>query len=177
MLSVTRTHPCPAPIADHQNRVTSHPVRTSNVDMNLSRSPLARLSLFRYPLKPRQPPIRRLHLAPPFLVDDYVPRYLRQQYKTLERKKEESMAHLKQCNICPRYFLSLATNVSRCNVNRFERVGTCLIGCHPLLLGLMLGADAIVNTAAPHFGEESCIQGVNGSGTIFFSGCNLRCVF
>jgi len=34
-----------------------------------------------------------------------------------------------------------------------------------------------VNTAAPHFGEESCIQGVNGSGTIFFSGCNLRCVF
>jgi len=41
----------------------------------------------------------------------------------------------------------------------------------------MKGADAIVNTAAPHFGEESCIQGVNGSGTIFFSGCNLRCVF
>lgn len=42
---------------------------------------------------------------------------------------------------------------------------------------LTLGADAIVNTAAPHFGEESCIQGVNGSGTIFFSGCNMRCVF
>jgi hypothetical protein len=47
----------------------------------------------------------------------------------------------------------------------------------PLSITLISGADAVVNTAAPHFGEESCIQGVNGSGTIFFSGCNLRCVF
>ncbi len=31
--------------------------------------------------------------------------------------------------------------------------------------------------AAPHFGEEPCISGVNGSGAVFFSGCNLRCVF
>lgn len=31
--------------------------------------------------------------------------------------------------------------------------------------------------AAPHFGEEPCISGTKGSGTIFFSGCNLRCVF
>ena len=29
----------------------------------------------------------------------------------------------------------------------------------------------------PHFGEENCLRGTNGSGTIFFSGCNLRCVF
>src|SRR6266508_4146317 len=29
----------------------------------------------------------------------------------------------------------------------------------------------------PHFGEEDCLRGKNGSGTIFFSGCNLRCVF
>ena len=29
----------------------------------------------------------------------------------------------------------------------------------------------------PHFGEENCLRGWNGSGTIFFSGCNLRCVF
>jgi len=49
-------------------------------------------------------PIRRcLHLAPPFLVSDYVPRYLRQSPASLERKREESIAHLKQCNICPRY--------------------------------------------------------------------------
>jgi len=35
----------------------------------------------------------------------------------------------------------------------------------------------VVARAAPHFGEEPCISGKNGSGTIFFSGCNLRCVF
>ena len=29
----------------------------------------------------------------------------------------------------------------------------------------------------PHFGEEDCLRGRNGSGTIFFAGCNLRCVF
>jgi putative pyruvate formate lyase activating enzyme len=34
-----------------------------------------------------------------------------------------------------------------------------------------------VSTIAPHFGEEPCIQGHNGSGSVFFSGCNLRCVF
>lgn len=34
-----------------------------------------------------------------------------------------------------------------------------------------------VNVIAPHFGEEPCIQGHNGSGSVFFSGCNLRCVF
>src|SRR6266496_4893909 len=51
------------------------------------------------------PKCRSLHLSPPFLVEDYVPHYLRQQPKTLERKKEEPIAHLKQCNICPRYAL------------------------------------------------------------------------
>ena len=35
----------------------------------------------------------------------------------------------------------------------------------------------VVNTVAPHFGEEPCLQGHNGSGSVFFSGCNLRCVF
>ena len=34
-----------------------------------------------------------------------------------------------------------------------------------------------VARAAAHFGEEPCISGQNGSGTIFFTGCNLRCVF
>jgi hypothetical protein len=74
---------------------------------------------------------RRLHLAPPFLVDDYVPRYLQQQPKSLEQKKEDSINHLKQCNICPRYPSSLTVLIRRrCNVNRYERVGTCLIGRH-----------------------------------------------
>ena len=36
---------------------------------------------------------------------------------------------------------------------------------------------AVVSSAFPHFGEESVLQGWNGSGTIFFGLCNLRCVF
>ena len=34
-----------------------------------------------------------------------------------------------------------------------------------------------VARAAPHFGEEPCISGTKGSGTVFFSGCNLKCVY
>jgi putative pyruvate formate lyase activating enzyme len=39
------------------------------------------------------------------------------------------------------------------------------------------GRYARVSSAFPHFGEEDCLRGWNGSGTIFFSLCNLRCVF
>ena len=52
-------------------------------------------------------------------------------------------------------------------MNRYEKTGFCLIGAE----------TATVNVIAPHFGEEPCIQGHNGSGSVFFSGCNLRCVF
>jgi putative pyruvate formate lyase activating enzyme len=40
-----------------------------------------------------------------------------------------------------------------------------------------IGRHAVVASHFPHFGEEDCLRGWNGSGTIFFSGCNLRCVF
>lgn len=39
------------------------------------------------------------------------------------------------------------------------------------------GRYAVVSSAFPHFGEEDCLRGWKGSGTIFFSHCNLRCVF
>ena len=39
------------------------------------------------------------------------------------------------------------------------------------------GGTAVVASHFAHFGEEDCLRGWNGSGTIFFSGCNLRCVF
>ena len=39
------------------------------------------------------------------------------------------------------------------------------------------GRHARVSSHFPHFGEEDCLRGWNGSGTIFFSFCNLRCVF
>jgi putative pyruvate formate lyase activating enzyme len=39
------------------------------------------------------------------------------------------------------------------------------------------GRFAVVSSAFPHHGEEGCLRGTRGSGTIFFVGCNLRCVF
>jgi putative pyruvate formate lyase activating enzyme len=62
-----------------------------------------------------------------------------------------------RCVVCPR----------GCKVDRREDVkGLCAIG-----------RDAVVASYFPHFGEEDCLRGQRGSGTIFFSGCNLRCVF
>lgn len=63
------------------------------------------------------------------------------------KKRSRAYAHLSNCNLCPRL----------CGVNRYETTGMCLIG-----------DTAKVNVVAPHFGEEPCIQGHNGSGSVFF---------
>lgn len=64
---------------------------------------------------------------------------------------------LNQCRLCPR----------ECNVNRLTgEVGYC--GASDKLM---------VSRAALHFWEEPCVSGENGSGTVFFSNCNLKCVF
>jgi putative pyruvate formate lyase activating enzyme len=102
-------------------------------------------------------PRRTLHLAPPFLLDDYIPRYHLLSSVDAAKKRSLAYAHLRQCNLCPRL----------CGVNRYEKTGYCLIGAETVK----------VNVIAPHFGEEPCVQGWNGSGAVFFSGCNLRCVF
>lgn len=60
------------------------------------------------------------------------------------------------CSICPR----------QCNRDRAIQNGFC-----------GAGSSITVARAAPHFWEEPCISGKNGSGTVFFSGCSLRCVF
>ena len=61
-----------------------------------------------------------------------------------------------KCNICPR----------RCNIDRTHNKGYCLMN------------DKIMAArAALHMWEEPCISGQNGSGTVFFSGCNLGCIF
>lgn len=60
------------------------------------------------------------------------------------------------CNQCPR----------RCNVERSKAVGRCGVG-----------ENFKLARASLHFWEEPCISGENGSGTVFFSGCNLGCVF
>lgn len=101
--------------------------------------------------------MRSLHLAPPFLLDDYMPRYQLLTSGDAAKKRSAAYAHLRKCNLCPRL----------CDVNRYETTGHCLIGAETVK----------VSTIAPHFGEEPCLQGHNGSGSVFFSGCNLRCVF
>ncbi|KAF2659119.1 hypothetical protein K491DRAFT_591548 [Lophiostoma macrostomum CBS 122681] len=100
---------------------------------------------------------RSLHLAPPWLLDDYTPRYHLISSTEAAKKRSQAYAHLRECNLCPRL----------CGVNRYEKTGVCLIGAETVK----------VSTIAPHHGEEPCIQGHNGSGSVFFSGCNLRCVF
>ena len=61
------------------------------------------------------------------------------------------------CTLCPR----------ECKVNRKKgETGFCGIGDIP-----------VVSSVGPHFGEESVLVGRGGSGTIFFAGCNLGCVF
>jgi putative pyruvate formate lyase activating enzyme len=76
----------------------------------------------------------------------------------LERRALEAHGLLgERCVVCPR----------GCKVDRRADVaGLCAIGRH-----------AVVASHFPHFGEEDCLRGRRGSGTIFFSGCNLRCVF
>lgn len=70
---------------------------------------------------------------------------------------ETLLSHLLDCTLCPR----------NCHVNRLaDERGFC-------------GQTASITAAraALHFWEEPCISGESGSGAVFFSGCNLKCVF
>lgn len=92
------------------------------------------------------------------LDNPYYPNYLRTYKKGLFTQKiERGKSYMSDCILCPR----------KCHVNRLEEPGgTC-----------QTGSLARVSSYFPHFGEESCLTGINGSGTIFFTSCNLRCVF
>ncbi len=75
----------------------------------------------------------------------------------LQKKIEEASERLRECDLCPR----------KCRVNRLAgENGYCGIGEH-----------AVVSSTGPHFGEEPELVGTRGSGTIFFTHCNLRCVY
>jgi putative pyruvate formate lyase activating enzyme len=86
------------------------------------------------------------------------PAYLRlYESGELAERVDRALLGLRSCEACPR----------NCRVNRLEdRFAVCKTGRH-----------AVVASYFPHFGEEDCLRGWAGSGTIFFSGCNLRCVF
>jgi len=75
----------------------------------------------------------------------------------LAGRVEEAYAKLERCDLCPH----------KCLVNRVSgEKGFC-----------QAPARAVVHSHAPHYGEEIPLVGQGGSGTIFFSNCNLRCVF
>ena len=87
-----------------------------------------------------------------------MPKYL-QAYESglLKVKADELSERLKDCTLCPR----------NCHADRLSGdLGTC-----------RTGELAEVSSYMPHFGEESPISGINGSGTIFFTHCNLLCSF
>jgi putative pyruvate formate lyase activating enzyme len=89
---------------------------------------------------------------------DFVPAYVRAFEKgVLQERAEQAIESLRSCRVCPR----------DCEIDRFNnKIGVC-----------KSGRLARVASAFPHFGEEDCLRGWNGSGTIFFGWCNLRCIF
>jgi len=76
---------------------------------------------------------------------------------SLDSMEESLLSHYKACELCPR----------RCGVDRTtNQLGFCGEGAH-----------LRIATIEAHLGEEPPISGKNGSGTVFFSGCPLRCLF
>ncbi len=92
-------------------------------------------------------------------ISAFEPAYLRlHRTGELRRRAARLWAIMKSCELCPR----------RCGVDRLGGVrGFCRSP----------GATLVVAAAHPHFGEERPLVGDGGSGTIFFTHCNLRCVF
>ncbi len=75
----------------------------------------------------------------------------------LAERVTQARERLRRCHVCPRH----------CAIDRLEGdLGFCLVGAKPF-----------VSSYGPHHGEEAPLRGWNGSGTIFFASCNLRCVF
>ncbi len=88
---------------------------------------------------------------------EFEPAYLRLGVEEIGRRAAEALATLESCQVCPR----------NCRVDRLhDKTAVCKSGRY-----------ALVGSHFPHFGEEDCLRGWKGSGTIFFSWCNLRCVF
>jgi putative pyruvate formate lyase activating enzyme len=75
----------------------------------------------------------------------------------LEERAAEARERMSSCRLCPR----------ECRVNRLEDAkGFC-----------RTGRNSMVSSYSPHFGEEDPLVGTGGSGTIFFTHCNLLCLF
>jgi putative pyruvate formate lyase activating enzyme len=93
----------------------------------------------------------------PLSRKDFEPAYLKLwRSGELQARVERALAKLEDCILCPRL----------CHVNRLQKTAVCKTGRY-----------SVVSSYFPHFGEEDCLRGRRGSGTIFFGLCNLRCVF
>ena len=92
-----------------------------------------------------------------FVIEPFEPAYLSLPAEELARRVEAGLRELEDCCACPRncHVNRMADETKICNTGRYARVGS----------------------AFPHFGEEDCLRGWSGSGTIFFTFCNLQCVF
>ncbi len=90
--------------------------------------------------------------------EKWVPAYEKLEREgKLAQRIEQAYAIFEKCYLCPRM----------CGVNRKKgEKGFCRAPLNP-----------VVFSHHPHFGEEMSVVGQNGSGTIFFSNCNLRCIF
>lgn len=92
-----------------------------------------------------------------FVLDLFEPAYARLAPSEIAARVQAGLVELADCHACPR----------NCGIDRIkDETRVCNTGRH-----------AIVSSAFPHRGEEDCLRGTRGSGTIFFSMCNLRCVF
>ncbi|HOW73464.1 MAG TPA: radical SAM protein [Phycisphaerae bacterium] len=93
-----------------------------------------------------------------FTVHSAAPVYLSPAVRSsLSERVQEATRLLSDCRACPR----------ACGVHRLSgKTGLC-----------RTGRLARISSAFAHRGEESCLSGSRGSGTVFFAGCNLRCVF
>jgi len=88
----------------------------------------------------------------------YVPCYIELHEKgELTRRIDSLNEILAECSLCPRH----------CGINRIQgELGYC-----------RAGSKLMVSSVSPHFGEEAPLVGYRGSGTVFLTHCNLRCVF
>ncbi|MBI5780027.1 MAG: radical SAM protein [Planctomycetes bacterium] len=83
--------------------------------------------------------------------------YLQLGADEIANQASQATRILAQCTLCPR----------ECKINRLkDELGFC-----------QSGKEVVISSAGPHLGEEPPISGSKGSGTIFFTNCNLRCVF